>query len=454
MGFEPDEYETSAEIGSINFKTATPAASITKDAIKLFVEKSSGDDKKNYLQFPYTVGELNYNFKQPEITPGIFTSSNVYIYKPLHEVVGVTDDESKPIIGEMVIEHENASRQKMYVCAFLQNSGTTADTVIDKLVNLKKTAGTGSITTDVYALIPNKNTSNETILYKDIKNGHWVVLILNPIVIDKETVKYIDQNFDLASTTNFFSIDPPNQLFKIDGSQVVVGEDDQIYIDCNPTDPLTGREIDEVGTYNIPINSEYTKQMRNIDFMKTTVNFFVFMIGIMFAYFMVPALYKKIVIDIINKNYGASGGVSGKKLFAADIFITIIFIFASVLLIKSGDTNSMSIGILLVVVYLMSMPLIQSKKEKKDYMTTIIQERPIIMDKGTEAQWYEIFGLFKDMVASPKLKFILAMFFVLEIIAVLILMLIKIDVKTRDLYLQLTVPLILLFSGMVSLLTQ
>jgi hypothetical protein len=68
---------------------------------------------------------------------------------------------------------------------------------------------------------------------------------------------------------------------------------DEIYIDCQPT----GVSSKEITTYNLPINSGLAREMGQINFMKTSVHFFLFILGIIIIYIAVPMIYKMMVID-------------------------------------------------------------------------------------------------------------------------------------------------------------
>jgi hypothetical protein len=78
---------------------------------------------------------------------------------------------------------------------------------------------------------------------------------------------------------------------------IQTSENDNIYMDCQPT----GASADEIKTYNVPINSEYTNNASKIDLMTFVVQLSIIFSILVTTYFAIPRMYKWFIIDNVNK---------------------------------------------------------------------------------------------------------------------------------------------------------
>lgn len=149
------------------------------------------------------------------------------------------------------------------------------------------------------------------------------------------------------------------------------------YLDCSPT----SHSADEITTYNVPINSEYTRDAARLDVYKTLVYLCIVVIFMIFTYVAVPVVYKKGIVDVINKMFEGDNDDTAKyqkrieRITTIDIILSIWMLGA----ISYSFALSFSIGIwgsylfvILLIVYVLSVVIIDGKKKETDFMTTDI----------------------------------------------------------------------------------
>jgi len=322
---------------------------------------------KNYykIKYPYNKPSniADYPFIFSNVDPAQYLLENVYFFGLLHSSV----PGSQNFVGEIVLEHKNISdsNKKLYSCFFVEKEDTHTDNMIDKLRDSIENNAT--IPSDpLNSVIPNAvNGSKYYYYYDTINQANLVFMFLNPIKVSKATANWFSQRS--TDSTLLFAVE------------------NEIYIDCNPA----GVSNETITTYNLPINSELMDSKQQMDFMKTSVNFFIFIIGTLLAYFGMPLLYKKVVIDSIEKlknnepnNLPISGALT--RIRSMDIFISLIVFIGIIMCFVTGftkdDFNSLSTGLFLLVVFALSVAIIQSKKSNGDFDTEIIKykDKPVI----------------------------------------------------------------------------
>ena len=253
--------------------------------------------------------------------PSVYRPTYFYIFSLLHNnITGLTsgDEADKTIIGELVIEHKNNNDHKLFLCILLKEPASTLGatyTNVDNVIKMIQSDLTKTSISD--STDPNKAVASiqlnldfdipkheNCIIYKDSMNTNNTVIILTePITLGSSDMSKLISKFE--NTTDLFSISAPNdyatQTSEVaasgaqSGQNAVAGDNsgDDIYIDCQPTGP----GLEEIATYNIPIGSALSKDMQKLDFMKTSVNFFLFCLGLLLIYMGMPMLYKMLVID-------------------------------------------------------------------------------------------------------------------------------------------------------------
>lgn len=346
--------------------------------IKNEIREPGNISSHNYFSVPYINQTSTPNFEYTKVSstkPETYSVKNIYFYGLIHDnIKGLTTgaDADKNIIGELVIEHSSlSSRNKLYTCHLLKkyNPGQTQiGSDIDLIMDLKDSDAINAAIV-LNSAIPK---ADKYIAYND---GQFVIVMVStaPILVVDNTTAFVS-TYD--TTTTLFTKNAPSKYSIINGTNVTMRKEEDIYIDCQPT----GVSDEEVSTYNIPLMSETSKQKQQLDFMKMTVNFVIFIVILIVASFGVPILYKAVVINKAieffgqNKNADDSSKLPGyKRIKTVDIFI---FAFFVILILSiagygkdNGDYNSFMVCIFLSVFYILSSVLISVKKQDENYMT-------------------------------------------------------------------------------------
>ena len=330
--------------------------------------------------------------------PTVYRPTYLYIFSLLHNnITGLTSGEQadKSIIGELVIEHKNNSNDhKLFLCILLKEPASTLGATYTNVDNIIKMIHSDLTKTSISdSTDPNKAIASiqlnldvdipkqeNCIIYKDsINTNNTVIVLTEPITLGSSDISKLISKFE--GTTNLFSISAPNDYASKtaevaasgaeSGKKAAVGDStgDDIYIDCQPT----GASLEEIKTYNIPIGSALSQDMQKLDFMKTSVNFFLFCLGLVLVYMGVPMLYKMLVIDkTIDNVQGDAERL--KTVRSADILIIIafvIFIFGSFYygFKGDGDFSMITNGLFGFVILGISISLIMVKKLDSDFNT-------------------------------------------------------------------------------------
>jgi hypothetical protein len=215
------------------------------------------------------------------------------------------------------------------------------------------------------------------IIYKN--KGNYVCVFTTPIIINTASKERVVNSF--ANTTTLFDISPNDGKFiVVPGSNISKRDSEEIYIDCNPT----GVSEEEVNTYSVPINSKMSSQAQESDYMKTTVNYGLFMLTALVSYIIVPLFYKNAVIDPSTIAFNIDTVKRFTRIRSADIWIGIGFVIVISSLFGAGTANSdmysTTIAMFISVFYILSVALIQIKKTQTTFMTTEVKGTPITSD--------------------------------------------------------------------------
>jgi hypothetical protein len=346
----------------------------------------TNDNLKNY-KIAYDNGS-DINFYYSKINPSDFTAKNIYLYSLLHNnLIGLTVKNDN-IIGELVIEHTNIFN-KVYTCYLLQKSSNPISKIaskfntsppknIDDIINFVINSESDKLTgLNLDNIISNYNKS-PYFYYKDTTNkNNDIFIYTKPIIINN--IDNINLVSSLSKYTSLFSINAPIQQTLIkerftdnnntEGLSSIEGFSNDIYIDCSPT----GVSSKDITTYNLPINSSIIGEKQQMDFINTSINFLVFTFIVFMIYFFVPSFYKKIVIDNVNKMNNID---ILTRIRSIDMWISFfVFILCYILFTDGFDNNngkSLIYGLFVVIIFAVSVSLIQSNKTDPSYMRTII----------------------------------------------------------------------------------
>ena len=373
---------------------------------------------------------LNKNIKvdyyNPENTPNItypdnttqYTATTLRIFSLLHtNILNVTCNSSgvpispTNIAGELVIEHTSLTGyDTIYTCFLLTDIKGKTKNSLDNLIEqngLPDEKKKLTINLNLNSLI----TNSDCITYRYINKT--VIVFTKPLNINN-TGSILKQ---FSNVTGLFKMTPSDgknyavilQNTKDDEGGTVIGrtyekggkvgqhKDDDIYIDCSPT----GEKADQITTYNVPINSEYTQDASKIDFMKATIHLCLVIILLIVVYFVVPIIYKGVVIDNINKFMRPKEGVypdeedkiadnmvinginkkivnTFVRLRSVDVTLVTIFLTIFGLLIYEGFSVKDNFDMIMYALYFsimfgLSFATIQFSKNSNDFMRTKVK---------------------------------------------------------------------------------
>uniref|UniRef100_A0A6C0I4K9 Uncharacterized protein n=1 Tax=viral metagenome TaxID=1070528 RepID=A0A6C0I4K9_9ZZZZ len=321
------------------------------------------------VSFPNNNTTPNISTTMPTI-PNTWQTTSLSIYNLIHDnIKSLTDQKGSGIVGELVIKLKpTTSSGTAYVCFLLKKSPdkNRPSNDVDNIMFLynNATSVTGTITLN-HTIVK----QNACIYYKDVLSNH-VFVFTTPILINAQSAAFIAEGID-SKDAPFSPKTPPNKAYSIITS-ITQLEEDQIYISCNPT----GESDETLDTYNVPINSEYTDSKQQIDYMKMTVNFFIFALGLLFCYFFVPTIYKICIIDqIIRFHHAYAEGDAVPTLLVrlrtVDLYISFIVCVAVLTLaivgFKESDYYLVTSGLFLAFFYGLSYVLVQHNKMSPDW---------------------------------------------------------------------------------------
>jgi hypothetical protein len=325
--------------------------------------------------------------------PTSYQPTYMYIYGLIHNnILGLTEEDpdtkeyDKDIIGELVIEYvSNVTSGKIFLCILLKKSSTsvTTETSIDKIMNMiinksdsTKSDYVTSVDINLGLDIP-ASTNQKCFVYDD--NINKVIVLTEPIILKDEPLSKIIAG--LEKSTDLFKISAPNNYqnnVDTEGSPMIsddnMDDNEKIYIDCKPT----GAGTEEISIYQLPIGSKLSTDLQNMDFMKTSVNFFVFIFGLIFTYFTVPLTYKMLVVTNVNKLFPDSttsnNEVRVKRIRSVDILLSIAFITAAISCFITGfnvDNQFLMVtnGLFLLTFFALSLSIIQFSKTSDEFMS-------------------------------------------------------------------------------------
>lgn len=316
-------------------------------------------DYINYSAHKITISKLVHN-----IFPGITEDTNI---DPEYKD---TNGNNK-IIGEMFIEHKPTANtgNHLFLCFLLMKSNSTVHSNdIDKLIQM---TGTSDSFEDIWISnsIP-KQINNPSAVTYNSKN-HKIIVFLTPILINNESSNIIE-SFDTYDISDKFygtfenlindpSIAGNTRTYLLHDSRSVnkSTSEDKIYIKCHPT----GASQEEINTYNVPVESEYTQQAQEIELKNASINLIFFSGALVLIYFFVPIVYFRSIYKTVLSmgNYTNSDSKAG-IVRNIDNSIVVLFGILITFLMYSDIPNAMSYVIYAIFAIGVSILLIVNKK--------------------------------------------------------------------------------------------
>jgi hypothetical protein len=343
---------------------------------------SSGDVKVE------NSGNLNYykiNVSYPVNTPnalypdslGTFIANKIYLSGVLHEIIQIPNTNT---VGELIIEHTPLTGTgKLFVCILLNYSSNIVSdkNSVDDLIDIASSDDKRK----QIALNSSILTQPNAIVYKE--NVDTIIVFVSPIYISSASKNKITSLAKLSLFTNYsstYKILPQNSISMVDK--------DEIYIDCSPT----GASAEEIATYNVPINSEYTQDAGKLDFMKTTIQLCLVFLLIVITYYSVPFFYKTIVVDNIKKLIHTDIDKKNRNL-AIDIILVLLSVVFLIQITYNGvlknDFDSVLNGVYFFVIFGLSVAIIGYNRETNYFEDAY--RNATLPDSSTSAKIMTIF---------------------------------------------------------------
>jgi len=335
--------------------------------------------------FFYQVSFLNKspNLTYSKISPSSYTATNLYLFGLLHNNITGLSVSDKDMVGELVIEHATNSYmgRKVYTCFLLKQNHDSNVNGIDHLFEMAdgKYNKKHALDIELNKIIPKQT---DCFFYTDAASSNPVFVFTTPIEINTASADFIREK--LSVRTKLFNTFAPNNTLRIQlnassdeggvGNTVLEGlENNDVYIDCQPT----GESDETIQAYNIPIKSEYSGAKSTIDFMRSAINLLMFLVISVFAYFILPPIYKKIVVDKINLTY-TDNSQRNENMFYADTLIIAILSLYVIFSFGKGVSDEVNIGFVYIgfalsVIAAAMYSIIQVKKLDKEFMTTHVK---------------------------------------------------------------------------------
>lgn len=362
-----------------NIVTDYPRVSLNKNEITIPNDKRGGF----MIPYPNPSSESNLFYREDGVESN-YMHTKIYIHRLIHyNIQGITTDNTN-IIGELIIEHHTLSRpEKIFTCYLLKTKPMLLkdENEIDKILSMSDKEA-DNLDVDLNAVLPKQENC---IIYED--KGNKVFVFTTPILINTASKDKIVNNFSF--TSDLFAISPKQEGFSIrnkylliegmesnndtvvvSGNNISKRDAEEIYIDCSPT----GVSEEEQNTYNIPINSKMASEAQESDYMKTTVNYGIFMLTALMSYIIVPLFYKNVVVDTSTILFNIDTVKRFDRIRSSDVLIGIAFLIIISYLFGTGtadsDMYSTTLAMFVAVFYILSVALIQLKKTQTDFMTT------------------------------------------------------------------------------------
>lgn len=413
-----------------------PRVTLNKNEITMPADKRGGFS----IPYPNTSSENNFYYTAGE-TQLNYMHTQLYINQLIHyNIEGLTSNNSN-MVGELIIEHNALSNTtKLYSCYLLETKSIllTDENEIDKMLSMPDKQS-DNLDVDMNMVLPKQDSC---IVYKSGNN--YVCVFTTPILINTASKEKIVNKF--ANTTTLFNISPNQGSYVvIPGNNISKRDNEEIYIDCQPT----GVSEEEINTYSVPIHSENASQSQERDYMKTVVNYGMFMMTALVSYIIVPLFYKNVVIDTSTMEFNVDTDTLKRftRIRSADIWIGFGFISIVSSLFGAGpagsDMYSTSVAVIIAIFYLLSVALVQIKKTQSTFMTTEYKGNKITSDydsdEGKNISAFNIDDIGNTLMLilkfvffrSENIAFFIAFMFIVAIIAG---MLIGINVISGDIF--------------------
>ena len=325
------------------------------------------------LNMTFFNGSANPNFIYTvDGASTVYNHKKSYFSRLIHNNISTITDGKDSEYGELVIEHEqvSSSNKKIYVCFLLKYTADSAENDIDKMISF-------NAYTDQQSTIIDLNKSldplESCIVYESGSPAASIVFVsTTPISINQSSS---DKVRTLSVISSLFTKSPTKSYVVVPKSNVALPNEDEIYIDCNPT----GESAETVVGYNVPVISDEGDKQDAIAAMRTMYLFGVFaMVSILIVMF-VPGLYHLTVLSYAMKATVDTGAkkvnsrtIGNMRVLDLLLSFVLLLIGGSLLLTGMlGEDSSYattSIGFMILFITFESILLINIKKSDASFM--------------------------------------------------------------------------------------
>ena len=348
--------------------------------------KYSEDDKYVKISTPFPLNVPNITY--PDNLQN-YNAKTMYLTGLKHNNIGNLSPDN--YVGELIVEHtQSTGTGKLFTCFLITDAGETIDNDFDKLVEFI-TKKSSNLSFTLNTCLPRKSTS---IVYNS--NDDIVIVFTDELKVNTETADFIATNLN-KYVDNILNIYENNYIV-IPEANVSQRGKDEIYIDCTPT----GESSETIATYNVPINSEYTKDAQKLDFMKTTISLSLVFLLVLTTYFTVPYMYKTVIVDTVKKVIelkDVKDNYIGKyrRNIAVDIVICILASLLMVHILMNGiakdNFDIVLYGIYFFILFGLSASIVGYNREtnyfKDDYRLKYIDNYIKYKNTGTKTEGFE-----------------------------------------------------------------
>lgn len=397
-----------------------------------------------YIKESKTFYQININNKKPNLTvdflqPTSFTAQRIYLFGLLHNNIADFTDNNKSIVGELIIEHtpKSALNQKVFLCYLLESSDGETSHADDLISYVTNNNNDDDFKLDLKKII---NNQEQTIHYEDEFDHIFVFMKTVPICL--ESGQFIKEN--LAQKTDLFSISAPAKSIMIElktpkdtendeseieneqGSQetflgTIFGKKKQIegnsnmndvYMECELLDESDEKETSYVASVS---NSKDSNTNQQLNFLKISTNFGMFLLLLFFTRLTIPGVYKFLIIKGILQWAWNEGLAKNNKQQLEHVkmmdYILLIYLFLYLISFFStgmlpGKEIFTVLFMFLLAIGLLGYSLIQLNKQDPEFLKFKIKgkEEPIELKYGEvtniQVKFYEIYILVNKFIGN------------------------------------------------------
>lgn len=368
---------------------------------------------KNYYEISYNKNAVI--FQSSLLASRSYIAKKIYLFGLLHKNIdNLTNISNTDIVGELIIEHEDNNKSKLFTCFLLKknlnsNAATIItenpdkiDDIIDFIINYGCKNCPSKLTNVKFnnILIPSTSVNNKFIYYKDKKKNN-IFVFLTPIdIVYNENASFVSNLLDTIELSNKSD---KKEAFSdlLDKSYIKEAFTESMLFDTNAPDTTTTPstasssnvtseesiecELVGVGTENTPIdqlsiNALTNELNRNIDLMKIGIYFFSLLVLIMITYSIVPYLFNIIIVFNTKDNKPPDNNrMTGIFIISTNFII----LFCFLLFYLGFEKNNISIifvGFIVALLYILSILVIITKYQTISFSFSFAALETLILE--------------------------------------------------------------------------